>query len=52
MKITKTTTKNGHIYQITLYKIIGGSVSGKTNALINLINEPDNHDFIDKMCLF
>ena len=32
--------------------IIGGSGSGKTNALINLINEQDNHDFIDKIYLY
>ena len=32
--------------------IIGGSESGKTNALINSINEQDNHDFIDKIYLY
>ena len=32
--------------------IIGGSGSGKTNALINLINEQDYHDVIDKICLY
>ena len=32
--------------------IIGGSGSGKTNALINLRNEQDNHDFVDKMYLY
>ena len=39
----------GHPYRIL---IIGGSGSGKTNALINLINEQDNHDFIDKIYLY
>ena len=29
--------------------IIGGSESGKTNTLLNLIKEQDNRDFIDKM---
>ena len=38
-----------HPYRII---IIGGSESGKTNALINLINEQDNHDFIDKISLY
>ena len=36
----------GHPYRIS---IIGGSGSGKTNALLNLINnQPD----IDKICLY
>ena len=35
-----------HPYRII---IIGGSGSGKTNALINLINEQNN---IDKICLY
>ena len=35
-----------HPYRIF---IIGGSESGKTNALLNLIKEQDNRDFIDKM---
>ena len=38
-----------HPYRII---IIGGSGSGKTNALINLINEQDNCDFIDKIYLY
>ena len=46
--------KNGHIFLIIDYKIliIVGSGSGKTNALINLINEQDNCDFIDKIYLY
>ena len=32
--------------------IIGGSGSGKTNALINLINEQDYRDVIDKIYLY
>ena len=32
--------------------IIGGSGSGKTNALLNLINEQDDDDLIDKTCLY
>ena len=32
--------------------IIGGSGSGKINALLNLINELDNCDFIDKIYLY
>ena len=35
-----------HLYRIL---IIGGSVSGKTKALINLINEQND---IDKICLY
>ena len=35
-----------HLYRIF---IIGGSESGKTNTLLNLIKEQDNRDFIDKM---
>ena len=35
-----------HPYRIL---IIGGSGSGKTNALLNLISEQDN---IDKICLY
>ena len=38
-----------HPYRII---IIEGSESGKTNALINLINPQDNHDFIDKISLY
>ena len=37
--------KNGHIYLV----IIGGPGSGKTNALINLINEQSD---IDKIYLY
>ena len=42
--------KNGHIIPDHPYRIliIGGSGSGETNTLLNLINE--QHD-IDKMCL-
>ena len=57
-KKTKKQTKNklniiqsGHIFQIfnTEYQIIGGSGSGKMNALLNLINnKPD----IDKIYLY
>ena len=32
--------------------IIGGSGSGKTNALLNLIKEQDNDNPIDKICLY
>ena len=32
--------------------IIGGSRSGKTNALLNLIKEQDYHDVIDKIYLY
>ena len=32
--------------------VIGASGSGKTNALINLINEQDKHEFIDKIYLY
>ena len=32
--------------------IIGASGSGKTNALINLINEQDKREFIDKIYLY
>ena len=35
-----------HPYRIL---IIGGTGSGKTNVLLNLINEPDD---IDKICLY
>ena len=38
-----------HPYRIL---IIGGSGSGKTNALLNLINEQDDDDLIDKTCLY
>ena len=38
-----------HPYRIL---IIGGSGSGKTNALINLINEQDYNDVIDKIYLY
>ena len=37
-----------HPYKIS---IIGGSGSGKTNALFNLIKEQDNDNFIDKIYL-
>ena len=32
--------------------ITGGSGSGKTNALLNLIKEQDNNNIIDKMYLY
>ena len=32
--------------------IIGGSASGKTNALLKLIKEQDYHDVIDKIYLY
>ena len=38
-----------HQYRIV---IIGGSGSGKTNTLLNLIKEQDNHDVIDKIYLY
>ena len=38
-----------HPYRIL---IIGGSGSGKTNELINLIKEQDYNDVIDKICLY
>ena len=39
----------GHPYRIL---IIGGSGSGKTNTLLNLIKEQDYHDVIDKIYLY
>ena len=38
-----------HLYRIIM---IGGSGSWKTNALIDLINEQDYHDVIDKIYLY
>ena len=38
-----------HSYRIL---IIGGSGSGKTNTLLNLIKEQDYHDVIDKIYLY
>ena len=38
-----------HAYRIL---IIGGSQSGKTNTLLNLIKEQDKHDVIDKIYLY
>ena len=32
--------------------MIGGSGSGKTNTLLNLINEQDNRDVIDKIYFY
>ena len=48
METTKKTIKNGHLFQIicTEILIIGGSGSGKTNALLNLIKEQDDVDNI------
>ena len=50
-KTTKSAKKNGHIYPHHPYRIIiiGHSGSGKTNALINLINEQND---IDKNFLY
>ena len=50
MKIKKNIILIAHIFQIILtILIIGGSGSGKTNALLNLINnQPD----IDKIYLY
>ena len=51
MKTKQNTIQIGLIFQIihTEYLIIGGSGSGKTNALLNLINnQPD----IDKIYLY
>ena len=39
----------GHPYRII---IIGGSGSGKTKALLNVIKEQDYHDVIDKIYLY
>ena len=53
MKITKNNEKwpyiPDHPYRII---IIGGSGSGKTNTLLNLIKEQDYHDVIDKIYLY
>ena len=38
-----------HSYRIWT---IGGSTSGKTNTLLNLIKEQDYHDVIDKIYLY
>ena len=38
-----------HPYRIL---IIGGSGSGKTNTLLNLIKEQDNDDLIDQIYLY
>ena len=38
-----------HWYRII---IIGGSGSGKTNTLLNLIKQQDNHDVTDKIYLY
>ena len=43
MKIIKNTTKNGHIFQIIRN---GDSGSGKTDILLNLINEQNDIDNI------
>ena len=51
MKIKLYIIKTGHIFQIIQYRILitGGSGSGKTNLLLNLIeNQPD----IDKIYLY
>ena len=38
-KATKNAMKNGHLFHLYRILIIGGSGSGKTYALLNLINE-------------
>ena len=45
-KTTKNTMENSHM---TTFLIIGGSGSGKTNTLLNLIKEQDD---IDKIYLY
>ena len=51
MKMIKNTIKNGLIIPDHPYRIliIGGSGSGKTNTLLNLINEQND---IDKIYLY
>ena len=46
--------KNVHIFLIThkTFENIGGSGSGKTNTLLNLIKEQDYHDVIDKIAFY
>ena len=49
MKTKHSITQSGHIFQIIHAEYSGGSGSGKTNALLNLINnQPD----IDKIYLY
>ena len=45
MKTTKIITKNGHIERML---IVGSSGSGKTNTLLNLIQQV-NDNLIDKI---
>ena len=47
MKIKQNTIQSGHIFHLTL--IVRGSGSGKTRALLNLIN---NQSDIDKIYLY
>ena len=54
MKTTNNTMKNGYIFQIACTEvwrnlIIGGSGSGRANALFNLIKGQDD---IDKIYLY
>ena len=53
MKTTKNNEKwpyiPDHLYRIL---IIGGSGSGKTNTLLNLIKEQDYHNVFDKIYLY
>ena len=53
MKITKNNKKWSYIpdHPYTIL-IIGGSESGKTNALVNLIKEQNKGDVIDKIYLY
>ena len=44
-KTTKNAMKNDHLFQIIRTEF-GGSGSGKTNALLNLIKEQDDTDKI------
>ena len=52
-KVMKIIIKYGYIPD-HLYRtlIIEGSGSGKTNALLNLIEEQDNDNLIDKIFLY
>ena len=47
--LTNENNMSDHSYRIL---IIGGSASGKTNTLLNLISEQDNNELIDKIFLY